>query len=42
MSHSGYMVLNIIIYNVYGMLSGSEILYTHPRSVVFCFSGQYL
>lgn len=42
LSHGGYMVLNIIVYDTYSMLSGSQILYTHPRSIVFCFSGQFL
>jgi hypothetical protein len=42
MTHGGYMVFNIILYDTYGMLSGSNILYTHPRSIVFCFAGQYL
>ncbi len=36
------MVFNILIYDIYGILSGSDILYTHPRSVIFCFAGQYL
>ncbi len=38
-SHGGYMVFNIIVYDTYSMLSGSQILYTHPRSIVFCFAG---
>lgn len=42
MTHGGYMVFNILIYDIYGLLSGSMILYTHPRSIVFCFAGQYL
>jgi len=40
--HGGYMCANILIYDIYGLLSGSDILHTHPRSVVFCFAGQYL
>ena len=42
LSHYGYMWINIIIYNYYGALSGSNILQTHPRLVVFCFAGQFL
>ena len=30
------------IYNVYGVFSGSKILYTHTHSVIWCFSGQFL
>lgn len=42
LAHGGYMWLNIVIYDTYGVLSGSDILQTHPRSVVFCFAGQFL
>ena len=38
-SHGGYMVLNIIVYDIYGIICGSDILRTHPRSVIFCFAG---
>ena len=40
--HGGYMVMNLLVYDIYGMLCGSDILYTHARSIVFCFAGQYL
>mmetsp|Transcript_13535 Transcript_13535/g.18537 ORF Transcript_13535/g.18537 Transcript_13535/m.18537 type:complete len:170 (-) Transcript_13535:98-607(-) len=40
--HGGYMWLNILIYDIYGLICGSDILHTHPRSIVFCFSGQFL
>lgn len=36
------MALNIIVYDTYGIICGSEILHTHPRSIVFCFAGQFL
>ena len=36
------MYLNCAIYDIYGLLTGSDILFTHPRSIVFCFSGQFL
>ena len=42
LSHGGYMTFNIIIYDTYSILCGSDILLTHPRSIVFCFAGQYL
>ena len=38
-SHGGYMLLNVVVYNTYGIICGSDILKTHPRSVVFCFAG---
>lgn len=41
-SHGGYMVMTILMYNIYGVLCGSDILYTHTRSVIWCFSGQFL
>ena len=41
-SHAGYMALNIIVYDTYGIICGSDILQTHPRSVVFCFAGHFL
>ena len=41
-SHGGYMALNIVIYDAYGMLTGSDILMTHPRSISLCFAGQFL
>ena len=37
--HGGYMWLNIAIYDIYGVLCGSDILHTHTRSIIFCFSG---
>lgn len=40
--HVGYIWLNIIIYDVYGVLCGSDILNTHTRSITFCFAGQFL
>ena len=40
--HVGYMVLLMLIYDIYGIFCGSDILETHPRSVVFCFAGQHL
>jgi len=40
--HGGYMWANIFIYDIYGVLCGSNILHTHTRSVVFCFAGQFL
>ena len=41
-SHGGYMLLNVLVYDTYGIICGSDILHTHPRSIVFCFSGQFL
>ena len=41
-AHAGYMYLNVIVYDVYGILCGSEILHTHTRSIIFCFAGQFL
>ena len=40
--HGGYMWFNIAIYDTYGLLCGSDILHTHTRSIIFCFSGQFL
>lgn len=40
--HAGYMYLNCLVYDVYGLMTGSDILYTHTRSIIFCFSGQFL
>ena len=37
--HGGYMTFNILVYDIYGLLCGSDILHTHTRSVVFCFAG---
>ena len=42
LSHGGYMFLNILVYDTYGIICGSDILHTHPRSIVFCFAGQFL
>lgn len=36
------MLLNVLVYDFYGLLCGSDILHTHPRSIVFCFAGQFL
>ena len=36
------MWLNILIYDVYGVLCGSDILHEHTRSIIFCFAGQFL
>ena len=32
----------MVIYNFYGVFCGSNILYTHTHSVIWCFSGQFL
>ena len=40
--HGGYMFLNVLIYDVYGIICGSDILTSHTRSVTFCFAGQFL
>lgn len=37
----GYMLLNVVIYNLYG-IACSDVLYTHTRLVVLAFGGQYL
>ena len=39
LSHGGYMTFNILIYDIYSVLCGSDILMTHPRSIAFCFAG---
>ena len=36
------MWLNVVIYDVYGILCGSQILHTHTRSVLCSFGGQFL
>ena len=38
--HYGYMWINTVIYNSYGALSGSKIMQTNSRLVIFCFAGQ--
>ena len=42
LSHGGYMVINILVYDTYGVLCGSDILHTHTRSIVLCYAGQFL
>ena len=36
------MIFIMAIYHVYGVFSGSDVLYTHTHSVIWCFSGQFL
>lgn len=42
LAHGGYMALTMLIYDFYGLVCGSKILYTHTRSIGFCFAGQFL
>ena len=39
MAHGGYMVLTMLIYDIYGLMCGSRVLYTHTRSICFSFGG---